>query len=154
MIEKSCAYFKSPIGFVEVIASESSLLSVAFVEKEGKSIGSSAVLTEAVKQLKEYFEGGRRDFDLPLQLDGTDFQVRSWKQLMNIPYGQTITYKELAKRVGNEKAVRAVGGANNRNKLPIVIPCHRVIGSNGKLVGFAGGLDKKEWLLEFEKNNI
>ncbi len=153
MINKYCAYFNSPLGIVEVVTTADQVLSVSFVEKEGEATLSTLVLEKAIVQLTEYFDGKRKSFDLPINLNGTEFQVKSWKQLAVIPYGETITYKELAARVGNEKAVRAVGGANNKNKLPIVIPCHRVIGSNGKLIGFAGGLDKKEWLLEHEKKH-
>ena len=100
----------------------------------------------------EYFNGERREFNLPIFIEGTDFQKKVWNALVNIPYGKTCSYKDIAIAIGNEKAVRAVGHANNKNKLPIVIPCHRVIGINGKLVGYAGGIDRKDKLLELEKN--
>lgn len=106
---------------------------------------------EAVKQLREYFDGKRKTFDLPINLKGTPFQVKVWKSLQDVPYGETKTYKEIAQMIGNPKAVRAVGSANNKNPVPIVIPCHRVIGSSGSLVGYGGGLDKKEILLSHEK---
>ena len=103
------------------------------------------------KQLQEYFSGEREKFDLPLVLYGTPFQKTVWKQLTKIPYGQTRSYKEIAQAIGASKAVRAIGGANNRNPIPIVIPCHRVIGTNGALVGYGGGLPIKEYLLGLEK---
>ena len=111
------------------------------------------LLLEAKKQLEEYFEGKRKVFDLPLEQEGTAFQKRVWEALENIPYGETRTYKEVAKMIGNEKASRAVGMANNKNNIPIIVPCHRVIGSNGKLVGYALGLDMKKYLLDLEKRN-
>jgi methylated-DNA-[protein]-cysteine S-methyltransferase len=102
------------------------------------------------KQLREYFKGKRKTFDLPLEIIGTDFQKRVWKELLIIPYGETISYKELALKLGNLKTIRAAARANGANPLPIIIPCHRVIGSNGKLVGYGGGLDVKEKLLQLE----
>ncbi|WP_353948221.1 methylated-DNA--[protein]-cysteine S-methyltransferase [Sporolactobacillus sp. Y61] len=105
----------------------------------------------AVRQIREYFAGTRRGFNLKLMLKGTDFQKKVWAALARIPYGQTRSYKEIAESAGRPKAVRAVGGANNRNPLPIVIPCHRVIGSDGSLVGYGGGLDCKRKLLQFEE---
>jgi methylated-DNA-[protein]-cysteine S-methyltransferase len=109
---------------------------------------------EAIKQLKEYFAGRRADFDLPLAPEGTEFQRTVWRNLQDIPYGETISYGELAKRVGNPKASRAVGAANGQNPIPIVIPCHRVIGANGKLTGFGGGLPTKEKLLGLEAKQL
>jgi methylated-DNA-[protein]-cysteine S-methyltransferase len=103
-----------------------------------------------VKQLKEYFSGARKDFDLPLHLIGTDFQKLVWRQLCQVRFGQTASYKEIAEKIGRPKAVRAVGQANHRNPIPIIIPCHRIIGANGHLVGFGGGLDKKRFLLSHE----
>jgi methylated-DNA-[protein]-cysteine S-methyltransferase len=107
-----------------------------------------------VKQLREYFAGQRADFDLPLAPEGTEFQRTVWRNLRDIPYGETISYGELAKRVGNPKASRAVGAANGQNPIPIVIPCHRVIGANGKLTGFGGGLPTKEALLALETKHL
>ena len=106
-----------------------------FVEKDTK------LLVKAKNELEEYFDGKRKEFDLPLKQEGTEFQKKVWNALSKIPYGETRTYKEIAKMIGNEKASRAVGMANNKNNIPIIIPCHRVIGSNGKLVGYALGLD-------------
>jgi methylated-DNA-[protein]-cysteine S-methyltransferase len=101
--------------------------------------------------LEEYFKGTRREFDLKLRIEGTDFQRRVWDSLCGIPYGCTASYGEIAAIIGNPKASRAVGNANNRNRIPIIIPCHRVVGCNGKLTGYAGGLWRKEWLLSHEK---
>ena len=108
---------------------------------------------EVIRQLKEYFAGKRREFSLPLSPAGTEFQKKVWSVLQEIPYGETRTYKEIAGRCGNEKACRAVGMANHVNPIGIVIPCHRVVGSSGKMVGYAGGLDKKQYLLELEGGN-
>jgi len=107
-------------------------------------------LPEAVRQLEEYFAGKRRDFDLPLHLDGTEFQQRVWRVLTEIPYGETWSYGDLAKRIGNPNASRAVGLANGRNPVSIVVPCHRVIGADGSLTGYGGGLQRKQWLLAHE----
>ena len=112
------------------------------------------MIKECFKQLKEYFEGSRREFDLPIEMNGTQFQKKVWKELLKIPYGETRSYKDIAISIGNEKACRAIGMANNKNHIPIIIPCHRVIGSNGKLVGYAGGIDIKEKLLNIEKIDI
>jgi methylated-DNA-[protein]-cysteine S-methyltransferase len=109
---------------------------------------------DAIRQLKEYFASKRTDFDLPLAPGGTEFQLNVWRRLQEIPYGETISYGELAKRVGNPKASRAVGAANGQNPIPIVIPCHRVIGANGKLTGFGGGLPTKEALLALEARQL
>jgi methylated-DNA-[protein]-cysteine S-methyltransferase len=111
-------------------------------------------LDEVVSQLEEYFEGKRRAFDLPLAPQGTPFQQRVWRALLDIPYGETISYGELASRIGNKAASRAVGLANGSNPLPIVIPCHRVIGSNGKLTGYGGGLPIKQQLLALERGSL
>lgn len=105
------------------------------------------------QQLDEYFAGKRKKFDIPIKLEGTDFQIKVWKELLKIPYGETCSYLDIAKRIGNPKASRAVGMANNKNKIIIIVPCHRVIGSNKKLVGYACGLDVKEKLLELEREN-
>ncbi len=115
-----------------------------FVEKDTK------LLVKAKNELEEYFDGKRKEFDLPLKQEGTEFQKKVWNALSKIPHGETRTYKEIAKMIGNEKASRAVGMANNKNNIPIIIPCHRVIGSNGKLVGYALGLDIKQYLLDLE----
>ncbi len=112
---------------------------------------SSPLLAEAIRQMEAYYRHELTEFDLPLRALGTEFQMKVWKALQTIPYGETYSYQDIARIVGNIKAVRAVGGANNKNPISIIIPCHRVIGKNGKMVGYGGGLDKKEWLLAFEK---
>ena len=116
--------------------------------------GYNELVIEVKRQLNEYFRGERKKFDLPLALCGTPFQLKVWEALQTIPYGETRSYKEIAIQVGSPKGCRAVGMANNKNPIPIIIPCHRVVGGNGKLVGYAGGLDKKEYLLEVENCNI
>ena len=111
------------------------------------------MLAAAAAQLREYFAGSRRAFDLPLDLDGTDFQRRAWTALAAIPYGETRSYREQARRLGVPRAARAIGAANGANPVPIVLPCHRLVGADGSLTGFGGGLDVKRWLLDFEAGN-
>jgi methylated-DNA-[protein]-cysteine S-methyltransferase len=147
-------YYNSPIGTIEIVSDEDSIVKLDFVEEAGKNDGNiPEVLKKAVSQLDEYFKGKRKSFDLKLGVKGTEFQQSVWQQLRKVPFGNTATYGEIAKAIGNEKASRAVGGANNKNKIAIIIPCHRIVGSNGKMVGYAGGLWRKEWLLQHEKNN-
>ena len=147
---------ESPIGQIALYADESALLGLAFEEDRhprdwsGALAKATAVLLDAERQLQEYFGGGRKSFDLPLRPEGTEFQQRVWRQLMQIPFGETLSYLELARRIGNAKAVRAVGMANGRNPIGLIIPCHRVIGSNGDLIGYGGGLPRKEYLLKHE----
>ncbi|MEZ4809970.1 MAG: methylated-DNA--[protein]-cysteine S-methyltransferase [Allomuricauda sp.] len=144
------AYLQTPIGFAEFQGDENGLASVS-VLNEKMPIGIvPETLEDAVYQFKEYFEGTRTQFDLSLNPSGTDFQKKVWNALLEIPYGKTISYLELSKRLGDVKAIRAVAAANGKNPLWIVVPCHRVIGSNGDLVGYAGGLHRKKWLLEHE----
>jgi methylated-DNA-[protein]-cysteine S-methyltransferase len=150
-------YAESPIGPLLIAGDQEALHLIAFPRngkpqrpEAGWTEGISGPLAEAVRQLREYFAGRRRDFDLPLVLEGTDFQRKVWRKLQEIPYGETISYGELAKRVGNPKASRAVGSANGKNRIPIVIPCHRVIAGDGGLGGFGGGLSTKEKLLALE----
>ena len=141
----------SPIGPLGLIASDVALEGVVFDGRRIRSEGSASVLDEAARQLAAYFEGDLVTFDLPLALDGTDFQRQCWLALATIPYGQTVSYGEQARRIGlgSDKA-RAVGAANGSNPLPIVLPCHRVIGADGSLTGFGGGLQVKRFLLEHE----
>ena len=141
--------FSSPVGFFTIYEQNGALVRLA-LGKENES-GSSPLLAAAVRELEEYFAGVRQVFDLPLAPKGTVFQQRVWHALQQIPYGQTASYKQLAAAVGNPLACRAVGGANNKNPLPIFIPCHRVIGTDGKMVGYAGGLKIKQFLLELEQ---
>lgn len=143
-------YYKSPIGNLRIVVDENSLVALDFNEDEKKQSDEQRYIKEVKKQIDEYFKGTRELFDLNIKINGTDFQNKVWNELTKIPYGETISYKELAARIGNDKACRAVGNANNKNKISIVIPCHRVVGSNKKLVGYAGGLEKKEWLINHE----
>jgi len=117
-------------------------------------VNETPLLKEAHKQIAEYLKGQRKSFDLPLSPSGTEFQQKVWKALTSIPYGTTVSYKDIAGKIGNEKACRAVGMANNRNPIALIIPCHRVIGKNGKLIGYGGGLDIKEYLLKLERDNL
>jgi methylated-DNA-[protein]-cysteine S-methyltransferase len=110
-------------------------------------------LPETARQLEEYFNGTRREFKLPIRMQGTEFQQRAWRSLLEIPYGETRSYGEQARRIGNPNASRAVGLANGRNPIPIVVPCHRIIGADGSLTGFGGGLERKRWLLAHEKEH-
>jgi len=144
-------YMDSPLGILEIVCSNEALLSIKYAEKAGGN-RANALVEDVFAQLREYFYGGRKIFDLPLKLSGTEFQKQAWQELLNIPFGETISYKEQANRVGMPKAIRAIGSANGKNKINIVIPCHRVIGQSGKLVGYSGGLSRKEWLLNAEKN--
>jgi methylated-DNA-[protein]-cysteine S-methyltransferase len=140
----------TPIGPLGLIASETGLRSVLFHSKL-RPQGRSPVLGEAARQLEAYFDGDLVTFDLPLEVNGTEFDTQCWRALASIPYGQTVSYGEQARRLGlGREAARAVGAANGRNPLPIVLPCHRVIGADGSLTGFGGGLHVKRFLLEHE----
>lgn len=150
----------TPLGEIGIVERDGIIISVLMDENEWeKLLGSPHVLNkatpllkEAAKQLEEYFEGKRTEFTFPFQQSGTPFQEKVWKELMNIPFGQVRSYQEVAAAIGNPRAVRAVGQANKANSLPIIVPCHRVIGQNGKLVGYAGNqVDKKAFLLDLEK---
>ena len=154
MIEKYVACYESPIGIIEVISTEDEILTCNFVDQEKSSTSNPTILLDSLKQLNEYFEGNRVEFDLKLKLNGTVFQNVVWNALQTVPYGKTISYKELAKKIEHETAIRAVGSANGQNPISIIIPCHRIIGSDGKLRGYGGGIKKKKWLLEFEARNV
>ena len=145
------SYYSSPLGQLKLQCSDEHLQALLFMknEEDAKS-ESSPVLQNCIQQLDEYFAGTRKEFELPLEQRGTDFQQKVWNLLLQIPYGKTISYNEFSKRYGDVKAIRAVASANGRNNLAIIIPCHRVIGSNQTLTGYAGGLWRKKWLLEHE----
>jgi methylated-DNA-[protein]-cysteine S-methyltransferase len=143
------AYYSSPIGFVEIAATSEAISSVNFTS-ESTDNDSSPLLSIALEQMDEYFEGSRKEFQLPLAPEGTDFQKRVWSELLNIPYGATCSYLDVARALGDANAIRAVGAANGRNPISIIIPCHRVIGADGSLTGYGGGLWRKEWLLRHE----
>ena len=125
-----------------------------WLDKKSYMLKETDLINNTRKQLDEYFAGNRKQFDIPIKFNGTDFQVKVWKELLKIPYGETCSYLDIAKCIGNPKASRAVGMANNKNKIIIIVPCHRVIGSNKKLVGYACGLDVKKKLLELERENL
>jgi methylated-DNA-[protein]-cysteine S-methyltransferase len=141
----------SPIGPLGLVASDTALEALLFDGGRIRAEGRSSVLAEAARQLDAYFAGELVEFDLPLELHGTEFNRRCWLALASIPYGQTVSYGEQARRLGlGPDAARAVGAANGRNPIPLVLPCHRVIGADGSLTGFGGGLDTKRFLLELE----
>lgn len=146
-------YYESEIGLIEVTASESALKTLYFVAERDEDTESNEILADTLQQLDEYFKGERRKFTIPLDPDGTDFQKLVWEELRKIPYGKTVSYLDIAKKLNNVGAIRAVGSANGRNRISIILPCHRVIGSDGKLTGYAGGIWRKEWLLEHEGGN-
>ena len=146
----------SPLGDILIAASEYGVVSVEFVDDQPIAVhegsGTSAGIAQrAAKQLAEYFAGKRREFDVPLAPEGTEFQLSVWKALGRIPYATTVSYKQQATWVGNPKATRAVGSANGRNPIAIVVPCHRVIGSDGRPTGYASGIERKLWLLDHER---
>jgi methylated-DNA-[protein]-cysteine S-methyltransferase len=152
MATEQRAYYRSPIGTVEIVGTDEGVTAVSFVRRErAGATHRHPVLEAAVSEIDEYFGGKRRVFSVSLSTAGTSFQEDIWRQLVRIPYGKTTTYGELARAVGRPKAVRAVGQANHRNPVSIIIPCHRVIGGDGRLVGYGGGLWRKEWLLAHER---
>ena len=146
-------FYETIIGYLTISADEQGITDVSFGKRNPVHAvcEETPVIKQAVSELQEYFEGRRREFTVPLHPQGTDFQLRVWQVLRTIPYGKTWSYKQVATAAGNPNASRAVGMANNRNPIAIIIPCHRVIGANGRLVGYAGGLDVKEKLLEIEQ---
>jgi methylated-DNA-[protein]-cysteine S-methyltransferase len=145
------AFINTPLGIAKITGSSEGLSSIIVLDsKEPLTDVIPETLEDAVYQMNEYFEGIRTEFQLDLNPEGTEFQKKVWLELQNIPYGRTASYMELSKLIGDPKAIRAVGSANGRNPLWIVVPCHRVIGSDGSLTGYAGGLHRKKWLLEHE----
>lgn len=155
-------YMDSPVGTLKLVAHDQALVAVMWDNEDHKRVRLAELiespqhpmLHKVKQQLEQYFAGQRQQFDLPLDFQGTDFQQQVWQVLLTIPYGETRSYKEIALQIGNAKAVRAVGAANGKNPISIIAPCHRVIGSGGALVGFAGGLDKKQILLSLEQSQI
>jgi methylated-DNA-[protein]-cysteine S-methyltransferase len=152
--------FESPVGPLLLAGDSNALRLVSFETSKHSAPPQSdwkenrTAFAEVIRQLQAYFRGELREFDLPLALDGTEFQLRVWNALRSIPYGETISYAQLAERIGNPKAVRAVGLANGSNPIPIIVPCHRVIGSDGSLTGFGGGLPTKKKLLALESKQL
>jgi methylated-DNA-[protein]-cysteine S-methyltransferase len=153
---KNFFFYDTDIGKITIAEEDGYITHVLFGHENlpDSRVNETALLKDAHKQISEYLKGERRSFDLPLSPSGTEFQQRVWKALTGIPYGETVTYEDIARKVGNEKACRAVGMANNRNPISLIIPCHKVIGKNGKLTGYGGGLGIKEYLLKLERGNI
>ncbi|MVX63827.1 methylated-DNA--[protein]-cysteine S-methyltransferase [Clostridium chromiireducens] len=153
---QSIFYYNTEIGKIGIEENGAAITKIFYInddlQEDMSEKSETELIKEAIRQLNEYFQGKRSVFDLHLEPKGTEFQKRVWNALKEIPFGETKSYGDIAKIIGNEKAARAVGMANNKNPIPIIIPCHRVIGSNGKLIGYAGGLDIKERLLKIEKN--
>ena len=144
-------YLETPVGWLLIEADSIGICRVSFLDdKKEDDANPSSITSDCIGQLKEYFAGKRTAFSLPLNFSGTDFQKKVWSELMKIPYGKTISYQELALRLGDDKVIRAAGTANGKNPVAIIVPCHRVIGSDGTLVGYTGGLWRKKMLLEFE----
>ncbi|RNL81892.1 methylated-DNA--[protein]-cysteine S-methyltransferase [Sinomicrobium pectinilyticum] len=147
-------YLKTPLGPAKITGDENGISAVSVLNTDTEDIKYDEVIPEeledCVYQLREYFAGERREFDLKLNPEGSDFQKRVWDELLKIPFSKTMSYLELSKKLGDVKAIRAVAGANARNPLWIIVPCHRVIGNDGSLTGYAGGLWRKKWLLEHE----
>lgn len=154
MESKPTAYYKTPIGTAKIIGDEDGIIAVTVLDNEietSKNVPNC--LKECIQQLDEYFKGTRTTFNLKLNPQGTSFQKKVWKELLNVPFGKTRTYLEQTKKIGDPKAIRAVASANGKNPIWILIPCHRIIGTNGSLTGYAGGLWRKKWLLEHENGS-
>ncbi|MCY7422380.1 MAG: methylated-DNA--[protein]-cysteine S-methyltransferase [Chitinophagaceae bacterium] len=150
-------YYQSPVGLLKISATEHVIIQVLFVDKteEIKTTGElSPLLQQCIEQLIEYFNGVRQVFDLPVYQEGTPFQNTVWSELLNIKFGRTITYLDLAKRLGDPKVIRAAASTNGKNNICIIIPCHRVVGTNNSLVGYSGGLPRKKWLLNHENKIV
>jgi methylated-DNA-[protein]-cysteine S-methyltransferase len=152
--------FESPVGPLLLAGDSSALRRVSFESSKRSPIlqadwkQNRSAFTEVIRQLQDYFRGELKEFNVPLAMEGTEFQLRVWNELRAIPYGETISYAQLAERIGNPQAVRAVGLANGSNPIPIIVPCHRVIGSDGSLTGFGGGLSTKKKLLDLESKQL
>ena len=154
MPELYTTYYHSPVGLLKLSGTPDYISEVSFHDTSQKPGGSKKtlppLLINCVEQLIQYFNGQRRQFELPLNQEGTSFQKEVWNELITIPFGKTISYLELARKTGDTKATRAVASANGKNEIAIIVPCHRVIGSNKELIGYGGGLWRKKWLLEHE----
>nr|WP_299246040.1 methylated-DNA--[protein]-cysteine S-methyltransferase [uncultured Halomonas sp.] len=144
----------SPLGFLQIKATEAGITHIDFVDERSEAVTPHPLIDDCKTQLEEYFQGRRQHFDVPLAPEGTDFQKRVWRQLRAIPFGETCSYAMISQKIASPKSHRAVGAANGRNPLSIIVPCHRVIGSNGQLTGYAGGLERKQWLLQHEQAQL
>ena len=143
-------YMPSPVGSIRIRCSKEHVLSIKLMDEPGEENDNAPLLSICSEQLEAYFRGERKSFDFPIAQNGTNFQQNVWMHLLQIPFGKTLSYLQLSKQVGDVKAIRAIAAANGKNNLAIVVPCHRVIGSDAKLVGYAGGLWRKKWLLDHE----
>ena len=153
MNQVSYTYYQSPAGLIKICGTENYINLISFIdnsEEYVKPSGNNSLLNKCVEELIEYFNGKRLSFDIPISQKGTDFQTKVWSELLNINFGKTISYMTLAKRLGDPNCIRAAASGNGKNKICIIVPCHRVIGTNQSLVGYAGGLQRKRWLLEHE----
>lgn len=154
MTEPHYTYYESPVGMLKIGGTEQYICELSFVDNPDQLThgepGITEVMHQCTEQLIEYFHGKRRNFDIPVHQDGTEFQLRVWGHLMEISYGKTISYMDLAKRLGDPKVIRAAASTNGKNNIAIIVPCHRVIGSDSSLVGYAGGKWRKKWLLGHE----
>lgn len=148
------AYYKSPLGLLSIAANDTAITSLTFVKNKKGKENINEVVNDCLNQLSEYFKRERYDFNILTEQEGTDFQQKVWTEIQKIPYGITMSYLSMAKRLKNYTLSRAVGNACGKNKIPIIIPCHRLVGSNGDLIGYIGGLDRKKWLLEFENETV
>ncbi|TWR25630.1 methylated-DNA--[protein]-cysteine S-methyltransferase [Mucilaginibacter achroorhodeus] len=149
-------YYLSPLGITNIVEEDGLITKVSIRDEEDLKPTTTdvAVLKQAITQLEEYFAGSRKAFDLPMKQPGSDFQQAVWQELQRIPYGSTITYSQQSQKMNNPLGIRAIAAANGRNNLWILVPCHRVLGSNGSLTGYAGGLWRKKWLLEHEAKTL
>jgi methylated-DNA-[protein]-cysteine S-methyltransferase len=156
MTEKHTAFYHSQIGWIKITGSEEGIFSLEFIDDEEDLVQNQPhpSLQECIRQLDEYFRGQRQTFSLKLFPEGTDFQKRVWNELLKVPFGKTAAYSDIAASLGDKNAVRAVGSANGKNPISIIVPCHRIIGRDGNLIGYGGGLWRKEWLLKHEGSII
>lgn len=153
-MKNAITYFSSPIGLIKITGKKNALMQIEFVSGSSSDEYNEDHLQKVVTQLDEYFAGVRNTFELSLHPEGTHFQLNVWEQLQKIPFGKTVSYEDIARKMGDIKLIRAAATANGRNPLPIIIPCHRVIGKDGSLTGYSGGLWRKKWLLDFEMREI
>lgn len=154
MQEYYYTYYESPVGLLKIGGTEHYITELSFIDSSHQLTygvpGVSDILHQCTEQLIEFFQGRRRSFNIPINQEGTDFQQRVWNELIQIPFGKTISYLDLAKKMGDPKATRAVAGSNGKNKIAVIVPCHRVIGTDKSLVGYSGGMQRKKWLLQHE----